>query len=123
LFDEVYEAVEEFVDEIAERCASLGGAADGTLSGIRSRTELPEYPYQIACGHDHVDALSDSLAAFGKLCREAIETSDNAGDAATADLFTQVVREVDKFRWFVESHNVGRESETGSGREMHEAAR
>jgi starvation-inducible DNA-binding protein len=104
LFDEVYEALDGFTDEIAERLTALGGAADGSLSGIRSRTELPEYPYQIASGPEHIDALADSLSAFAKLCRDAIDTADEAGDMVTADLFTGVVREVDKLRWFVEAH-------------------
>jgi len=106
LFDEVYEAIDGFTDDIAERLAALGGVADGTLSGVRSRTELPEYPYQIASGPEHVDALADSLATFAKLCRDAIDTAQEAGDAGTADLLTDVVREVDKLRWFVESHEL-----------------
>jgi starvation-inducible DNA-binding protein len=104
LFDEVYEALSGFTDEIAERLASLGGAADGTLSGIRSRTELSEYPYQLASGPEHVDALADSLSAFAKLCRDAVDTAEEAGDMGTSDLFVDIVREVDKLRWFVEAH-------------------
>ena len=37
--------------------------------------------------------------------RVAIDTAGKAGDADTADLFTEVSRGVDKLLWFVEAHS------------------
>ena len=51
-------------------------------------------------------ALSTVLAAFGKSVRAVIDTSAEAGDADTADLFTEISRGVDKLLWKVESHGV-----------------
>jgi starvation-inducible DNA-binding protein len=104
LFDKVAEEVSGFVDEIAERASALGGVAEGTLAAVSSRTTLAAYPLTISDGRDHVDALSKGVAAFGKQVRAAIDQADSAGDADTADLFTQVSREVDKQLWFVEAH-------------------
>ena len=42
------------------------------------------------------------LAAFGVLARTAIDTAGKAGDADTADPFTEVSRGVDKLLWLVE---------------------
>ena len=36
--------------------------------------------------------------------REAIETCEKHDDASTADLYTQLSREVDKQLWFLEAH-------------------
>ena len=44
LFDEVDEAVESYVDLIAERIVQLGGIAEGTARVRRVRTRLAEYP-------------------------------------------------------------------------------
>jgi len=104
LFDKVSEEALGFIDEIAERASALGGVAEGTLAAASSRTTLAAYPLTISDGRDHVDALSKALAVFGKQARAAIEQADAAGDADTADLFTQVSREVDKQLWFVEAH-------------------
>lgn len=104
LFDKVSEEVSGFIDEIAERASALGGVAEGTLAAVSSRTTLPAYSLTISDGRDHVDALSKAIAAFGKQARAAIDQADSAGDADTADLFTQVSREVDKQLWFVEAH-------------------
>jgi starvation-inducible DNA-binding protein len=104
LFDKVSEEASGFIDEIAERASALGGVAEGTLQAVAPRTTLSPYSLTISDGRDHVDALSRTLAAFGKQVRAAIDKADSAGDADTADLFTQISREVDKQLWFVEAH-------------------
>jgi starvation-inducible DNA-binding protein len=105
LFDEVAAAMTEHSDEIAERAVALGGTAEGTVRVVAQRTQLPAYPLDIYQGPDHVDALSTALATFGKAVREGIDQADELGDKDTADLFTEISRDVDKFLWFVEAHN------------------
>jgi starvation-inducible DNA-binding protein len=104
LFDEVVDQAVEFGDEIAERVAALGGVAEGTLGAVAPRSSLPPYSLTLRDGRDHVEALATALAAFGKQARSAIDEADAAGDADTADLFTQVSRQTDKLLWFVEAH-------------------
>jgi len=104
LFDEVNDAVEEYVDLIAERAVQLGGVADGTARVAAKRSSLPEYPVRGGDGREHVEALSAVLSAFGKLVRAEIDRSNELSDADTADLFTEVSRGVDKWLWFVEAH-------------------
>ena len=36
--------------------------------------------------------------------RGAIDATAELGDADTADLFTQLSREIDKYLWFLEAH-------------------
>ncbi len=104
LFDEVHDALEGAVDNIAERAVQLGGTALGTVRVAAKASSLKEYPHDIIEGSAHVAALSDALAAFGKSVREAINQADEFGDKDTSDLFTGVSREVDKYLWFVEAH-------------------
>ena len=104
LFDKVYEEATEWVDLLAERAVQLGGAAEGTLQLVSQRTRLPGESVDRAAGRDHVESLSEALAAFGKPVRQAIDTSGRAGDLDTADLFTEISRGVDKMLWFVEAH-------------------
>ena len=105
LFDKVAESSEEWVDMLAERIVQLGGTAEGTVQATASRTSMSPYPIHIVSGTDHVDALSSALASFGKRVRSAIDKTDKQGDRDTADLFTEISREVDKYLWFVEAHN------------------
>ena len=101
LFDEINEAVEDYVDELAERAVQLGGIAEGTARIVAKRSLLSEYPVNLADGRGHVEALSSALAAFGKSVRRAI---DDADDLDAADLFTEISRGIDKWLWFVEAH-------------------
>src|SRR3954464_15044841 len=61
LFDEVNEAVEGYVDDIAERAVQLGGVAEGTARLVAQRSSLPEYPATAVDGRGHVEALSSAL--------------------------------------------------------------
>ena len=58
LFDKVDEAVESYVDMIAERIVQLGGIAEGTARVAASRSQLEEYPLAIADGAAHVEAVA-----------------------------------------------------------------
>jgi starvation-inducible DNA-binding protein len=104
LFDKVAEAIEDQIDTIAERVTALGGRAHGTLALVARNTSLRPYPEEISEGHAHVEALSTALADYGAKIRAAIGTADELGDADTADLFTGVSRETDKYLWFLEAH-------------------
>lgn len=104
LYDEVAETVLPFVDEIAERATALGGLALGTARMAAEATSLDEYPLDAVDGPETIEAVADRLAAYAAAVREAIDTSDELGDQATADLFTEVSRAIDKHLWFVEAH-------------------
>jgi starvation-inducible DNA-binding protein len=104
LFDKVADSAEDHADLIAERIATLGGTAEGTVAVVASRSKLSGYSLSITAGRDHVEALATALATFGRAVREAIGQSNDLGDADTADLFTAVSRETDKNLWFVEAH-------------------
>lgn len=106
LFDEVHEYVEDAIDMIAERVVQLGGTALGTTRIAAENSNLEEYPVNIYAGLDHVDAVSDRMAAFGKLMRENIDETEDAGDKDTSDMFIDLSRENDKFLWMVEAHNM-----------------
>jgi starvation-inducible DNA-binding protein len=114
LFDEVNEAVEDYVDLIAERIVQLGGVAEGTARVVAQRSELLDYPLTLTTGEEHVAALSDVLAQFGRSARISIAEMDELEDAVSTDLLTEVSRGVDKRLWFVEAHQQGAPSEVVS---------
>jgi starvation-inducible DNA-binding protein len=104
LFDVLAGELEEYIDMFAERVTALGGYAVGTARAAASNSILPEYPFDILDGKDHVTALADRFAAYGKHVREAIDKTNDLGDVDTADLYTEVSRNIDKRLWFLEAH-------------------
>src|SRR3989441_3535401 len=107
LFDEVNEAVEEYVDLLAERVVQLGGIAEGTAGVVAERSTLVDYPLALSSGAEHVAALSDALAMFARTARLGIEEMNDLQDAGSADILTEISRGVDKWLWFVEAHQQG----------------
>ena len=107
LFDEINEDVEEYVDLIAERIVQLGGVAEGTVGVVEGRSTLVDYPIGLSTGAEHVAALSDALAMFGRTTRLGIEEMNELEDADSADILTEISRGVDKWLWFVEAHQQG----------------
>lgn len=104
LFDAIQGRVATFVDDIAERSVSIGGVVNGTSQAVAGGSKLDPYPADITDGKAHIEAVSDRLAQFGTLARQAIDAADEVGDKDTADLFTGISRQIDKDLWMVEAH-------------------
>ena len=96
--------LEEYIDLIAERVTALAGAAMGTARIAASQSAIPEYPFDILDGKDHLTALADRIAPYAKIIRAAINQTTELGDADTADLYTEISRTIDKYLWFLEAH-------------------
>lgn len=104
LFDELYEASGEHVDEIAERIGALGGYVKGRIQDAESATRLKPYPTTISDGMAHVRALADAFGTFANALREGIEKAEDADDMVTSDMLTGINGAVDKHLWFLEAH-------------------
>jgi len=104
LMDQFREEMDAGNDLIAERAAQLGGAVFGTTQTVATSTTMKPYPVDIFALEDHLHALIDRFGTVANAIREAIDSSEQAGDADTADIFTEVSRTLDKNLWFLESH-------------------
>lgn len=104
LFDEMAAEVLAHTDEVAERATALGGVATGTVRMAAANSTLPEMDIELTSGEEFLVALSDRYGKVANSIRAAIDTTDQAGDADTADLFTEVSRNLDKRLWFLEAH-------------------
>ena len=51
--------------------------------------------------NDHVTAITERMRDVGQRMREAIDDAGEAGDEDTADLFTEVSRQIDKDAWML----------------------
>lgn len=108
MFDEMADQLGEYIDMVAERATALGGIARGTVRMAAADSILPEYPIDITDGIDHVTALADRFASYGKHLRENIDRADELNDQDTNDLYVEVSRTIDKYLWFLEAHLQGK---------------
>jgi starvation-inducible DNA-binding protein len=96
--------VDDYVDTMAERVVQLGGTALGTTQTTAKGTTLDPYPVDIYAIQDHLNALIDRYGKVANSVRASIDQAEEAGDADTTDIFTEVSRGLDKALWFLEAH-------------------
>lgn len=104
-FEAQYEALDEFIDEVAERARSLGGRALGTLAEFSQRTRLKEEPKKTP---DAKQMLANLLADHESVIRELradLQTAlDKYGDAGTSDFLTGLMEKHEKMAWMLRSY-------------------
>ncbi|MBN9394338.1 MAG: DNA starvation/stationary phase protection protein Dps [Candidatus Melainabacteria bacterium] len=104
LFDEMHAEMTGYVDSFAERITALGGLAHGSIREAAQASLAQDYAAETTTGSSLLEILADLYALLAKHLRQAIDTTAQAGDAGTSDLYTGISREIDKRLWFIESH-------------------
>lgn len=104
LFDSVADHLLEQTDTIAERITTLGGVAHGTVRETAAKSTLNEADLSASDAASMLKFLVHNAAHHANAVRTAVQESGDLGDAITADLFTQLARELDKDLWFLEAH-------------------
>jgi starvation-inducible DNA-binding protein len=103
LFDSVADTAEEHWDDVAERAVQLGGYPRGTSRMTAEATQLPEWPESLQGEDEFVKAVAERFALVANSMRDAIDTAGKLGDMDTADLFTEISRDLDKSLWMLEA--------------------
>ena len=104
LLDTLADSLIEYADLLAERAAALGGVALGTARMTASRSLLPEFPVEIVTDKQVVEVLAQRYGEYASSTRSAITTTTDDGDPATADIFTEISRTIEKHLWMLEAH-------------------
>ena len=104
LFDSIAGHLEEQTDTLAERVTTLGGVANGTVREAAAKSGLKEADLEASNAESMLKFLVHNVAHHANAMRTAVQESDDLGDAITADVFTQLTRELDKDLWFLEAH-------------------
>ena len=104
MLEKFYNQLNEFTDLVAERIVLIGGIADGTTQTLAGTTRLPPYRNDLLDSMAHLDALGERYALVAKATRAGIDETDEAGDADTADLLTEISRALDKNLWMIDAH-------------------
>lgn len=106
LLDEFAATIEEHVDAAAERATALGGIVEGTLrdSVKHSHLKKKEEPASKSGQRDWIRELADVHAVCGDQVRDGIKKVSDAEDFATADVLTDILRDLDKQLWILEAH-------------------
>jgi starvation-inducible DNA-binding protein len=108
LFDQLADQTRGYVDLIAERAITLGGVARGTIQAAVEHSALPPFPLEERCEMHLLEELVGRLDILDADLRQAMDAT--AAEAATQDIYIEVVRGIEKQRWMLQAHLARRSS-------------
>ena len=101
-FETQYEALDDVVDDVAERARSLDGHALGTLAELGKRARLKERPGKYPEAKAMLaDLLGDYEALIRYLRADVATTMDKHGDAGTSYFLTGLMEKHEKMAWML----------------------
>ena len=103
--DTIIAAARAGSDEVAERIAQLGVAADGRPATVDQESKLDEYPAGRQSVEESVTLVADRLATTSSCLRSSIETVGDT-DPISEDLLIGICRELEKHLWMVQSQEL-----------------
>lgn len=105
LFESQYEALDEVIDEVAERARALDGHAVATLAEYAKLSRLKESEVDTTSQKAMLSALlSDHEAIIRTLREDAAACDDKHGDAGTGDFLVGLMEEHEKTAWMLRAH-------------------
>jgi starvation-inducible DNA-binding protein len=103
-FETQYEALDEVIDEVAERVRALGGRALGTLEEFRAAARLGEKAGPVPSARDMLASLLADHEALIRALRSDVDTvTDRQRDVGTADFLTGLLEQHEKTAWMLRS--------------------
>ncbi|HTL69993.1 MAG TPA: DNA starvation/stationary phase protection protein [Candidatus Eisenbacteria bacterium] len=104
-FEAQYEALDETMDETAERARSLGGIALGSMEDFLKHARLKEAPAKaLAAEKMLASLLADHEALTRSLRKDVDACTDQHRDAGTADFLTGLMERHEKMAWMLRSY-------------------
>jgi len=101
-FQKQYEALNDIVDEVAERVRALGGWPLGTLGEFLKRTRLKEHPGKYPDARAMLAHLLEDHETIIRHLRTDLETcAEKYGDMGTNDFLTELLERHEKMAWML----------------------
>lgn len=100
-FESQYEALDNIVDEVAERSRALGHRALGSLQEFGRARTLEESTGTVAARDMLQTLLSDHEAVARALRKDLVTAQETHGDAGTADFLTGLLEQHEKMAWML----------------------
>ena len=103
-FEAQYEALDDILDDVAERMRALGAVAPASVGAYAKAKSIDDG----AGGAKNASAMIESLLkaheTIIKQLREIEEISDDADDSGTEDFATGLKEEHEKMAWMLRAH-------------------
>lgn len=103
-YEDMYSEIDEAIDEIAERVRMLGHYSQGRLKDFIKQASLTEEEYTTNQKEQLQNLLSDHETMIRSLRKDIKDCSDKYQDDGNADFLTGLLKDHEKWAWFVRSY-------------------
>ena len=102
--EEYYNALNEQIDDVAERILSIGGRPLGTLKDYLAVTTIKEAENKEISIADAVADVKKEFEAMLKLAKEVKEAADEENDYGTSALVDEYISTYEKNLWMLNAY-------------------
>lgn len=103
-FQSLYEELNEYVDDVAERIRTLGGNTVATLKEFLDLTRLKEHPGEYPDAKTMIsNLLNDYETIIRNLRNDIVAVGEQYKDLGTADFLTELMEKHEKTAWMLRS--------------------
>jgi starvation-inducible DNA-binding protein len=103
-FEVQYEALDDILDDVAERIRSLGGEPDSNVAAYAKAKRIKDNAGDAKSAKAMVESLLDAHEAIIQQLRKDEEITDDVGDEGTTDFLTGLMEEHEKMAWMLRAH-------------------
>lgn len=103
-FESQYDAVDQIIDDVAERTRSVGGIASGSLAEFLRDARLKEAPGAELSDPEMLRALLHDHESLIRSLREDAGTASSLADAGTNDFLVGLMEQHEKMAWMLRAH-------------------
>ncbi|WP_455045127.1 Dps family protein [Leptotrichia trevisanii] len=102
--EEYYDAINEQIDDVAERILSIGGRPLGTLKDYLEVTTIKEAENKEISIQEAVADVKKEFEAMLKLVKEVKEAADEENDYGTSALVDEYISTYEKNLWMLNAY-------------------
>ena len=102
--EEYYDAINEQIDDVAERILSIGGRPLGTLKDYLAVTTIKEAENKEISIPEEVADVKKEFEAMLKLVKEVKEAADEENDYGTSALVDEYISTYEKNLWMLNAY-------------------
>lgn len=102
-FEELYNMLNDKIDEIAERIRVLSGKPNHQFSDYLQISDINEFDLVGSTAIDFIDNVVSSLSTLIKIQRELLKIAQSADDEGTSTLLSENISEQEKLVWMYTS--------------------
>lgn len=103
LFGKQYDAINETIDDVAERIRALGRPVAGKMNELAKVVSLPSSGNTTGKADKLIGSLLNSHEAIIRNLRKAVDETAKLGDNGTSDFLTSLMEEHEKTAWMLRS--------------------